>query len=285
MPWIIALINDYGTTKWVFQTTPLLTLVKRWFINFGFTSLDIQIGSSERLFDVINLVFDNDALLSLKTIWPYLLGLILVLTIYSIYLIWRHAPKQVSLLILTLILVTPLSMGISDLISGGQRSTIARYFIPSYLDFLLCIAYLLANKLTDFTNQLQHKFWQIVTVCLIWAGIISCGISSQAETWWSKYSSYYDPQVAKIINQADHPLVINNHPLRLASLSYLLHPEVKLQFVSEEADALPKIPDRFTDIFAFRPEWSLISAIEIQTNSSRELAHDRGELWILARNQ
>ncbi len=280
LPWIIAIVNDYEDTAFISQTTPFLTLLKRWFINLGFTFLDIQIGSSERLFDIRN-IFDNDALLSLKTIWPYLLGLILVLIIYSVYFVCRHRPKEVSMLILTLILVTPVNMGISDLISGGQRSSIARYLIPSYLGIHLCIAYLLTNKLTNFTHQFQHKFWQIVTVCLISAGIISCIISSQAETWWHKYSSYYNPQVAKIINQTDRPLVISNHSLRLASLSYLLNPQVKFQLVEAEADALPEIPDNFTDLFIFYPENSLISELETQANSQLKLIHDLGQLWVL----
>jgi len=213
------------------------------------TAFDLQIASSDRLFDVRDMV-DNDALLSLKTIWPYFLGLTLILVIYSIYFVCSHRNKKVSLLILTLILITPVNMGISDLISGGQRSTIARYLIPSYLEIYLCIAYLLTNKLTNFSNQFEHKFWQIVTVCLISAGIISCGISFQTKTWWHKYSSYYNPQVAQIINQTSQPLISNNS-LRLASLSYLLKPQVKLQLVDKKADNLPEIADSFTDVFIF----------------------------------
>ncbi|NET25716.1 glycosyltransferase family 39 protein [Okeania sp. SIO1I7] len=279
LPWFIVIIEHFDGTKWVSQTAPLLTLLKRWLINLGFTFIDIQIGSSERLFDVKNIVFDNDALLSLNTIWPYLLLITLVLVIYSIYFICRNAPKSANLFILTLILLTPITLIIPDIISGGQRSTIPRYFIPSYLGIQISVAYLLATNLTNFSNQIQYKFWQIVTVTLISVGVISCGISSQAETWWHKYSSYYDPQVAKIINQTNNPLVISNHSLRLASLSYLLNPQVKFQFV--EVGDVPKIPDGFSHVFIFRPEWSLISGLETQENSQLNLVHDFGELWIL----
>ena len=95
--------------------------------------------------------------------------------------------------------MSPICLIIPDLISGGQRSTIPRYLIPAYLGIQLSMAYLLATKLTKFTNKIEHKFWQIATVLLISLGIISCGISSQAETWWNKYSSYYDGEVARII--------------------------------------------------------------------------------------
>ncbi|NEP84738.1 MAG: hypothetical protein F6K39_45535 [Okeania sp. SIO3B3] len=157
LPWIIAIVSDYEDTAFISQTTPFLTLATRWFINLGFTFLDIQIGSSERLFDVRNVALDNNALLNLNTVWPYLLGLILVLILYSIYSVCQHQPKEVSLLILTFILITPINMVISDLMSGGQRSSIARYLIPSYLGIYLCIAYLLTNKLTNFTEKLWFK--------------------------------------------------------------------------------------------------------------------------------
>ena len=277
------IINHFKGINWVAQNLPFLDLLKRWFINLGFTFIDIQIGSYERLFDVKKLVFDNNALLQLNTIWPYILGLVLVLVIYSIYFLLKNAPRQATIFILTLIAVTPISLIIPDLISGGQRSTIARYLIPVYLGIQLSLAYLLGTKLTNLTNQIQHKFWQIVTVAVISLGIISCGISSQSETWWNKYSSYYDGQVARIINQTSQPLVISNHPTRLAILGYMLRPEVKVLFIEEPK--VPKIPEGFSDVFVFRPQWSLISGLEKQENSQLELVHNHGELWILTNSK
>ena len=283
LPWLILIINHFKGINWVAQNLPFLDLLKRWFINLGFTFIDIQIGSYERLFDVKKLVFDNNALLQLNTIWPYILGLVLVLVIYSIYFLLKNAPRQATIFILTLIAVTPISLIIPDLISGGQRSTIARYLIPVYLGIQLSLAYLLGTKLTNLTNQIQHKFWQIVTVAVISLGIISCGISSQSETWWNKYSSYYDGQVARIINQTSQPLVISNHPTRLAILGYMLRPEVKVLFIEEPK--VPKIPEGFSDVFVFRPQWSLISGLEKQENSQLELVHNHGELWILTNSK
>ncbi|MGD1715892.1 glycosyltransferase family 39 protein [Dapis sp. BLCC M172] len=283
LPWLILIINHFDGINWVSKNLPFLDLLKRWFINLGFTFVDIQIGSSDRLFDVKKLVFDNNALLQLNTIWPYILALVLVLVIYSIYFLLKNAPRQANIFILTLMAVTPICLTIPDLISGGQRSTIPRYLIPAYLGIQLSVAYLLGTKLTKFTKQIEHKFWQIVTVIVISLGIISCGISSQAETWWHKYSSYYDPQVARIINQTSQPLIISNHSVRLATLGYMLRPDVKVLFIEEPE--VPKVPEGFTDIFVFRPEWSLISGLETQENSQLELVHNFGELWILSKSK
>ena len=95
LPWIIAIVSDYEDTAFISKTTPFLTLVTRWFINLGFTFIDIQIGTSEKLFDVRNVALDNYTLLSLNTVWPYLLALILILILYSIYFICKHQPKEV----------------------------------------------------------------------------------------------------------------------------------------------------------------------------------------------
>ena len=283
LPWLILIINYFDGIGWVSQDLPISNLLKRWFINLGFIFFDIQIGSSDRLFDVKKLVFDNHALLQLNTIWPYILGLILVLVIYSIYFLLKNAPQQVTIFILTLMAVTPICLIIPDLISGGQRSTIPRYLIPAYLGIQLSVAYLLATKLTKFTNKIEHKFWQIATVLLISLGIISCGISSQAETWWNKYSSYYDGEVARIINQTKKPLVISNYSTRLATLGYMLRPDVQVLFI--KGSEVPKVPEGFTDIFVFRPQWSLISGLEIQENSQLELVYNPGELWILTQSK
>ena len=283
LPWLILIINHFDGVGWASKDLPLSNLLKRWFINLGFTFFDIQVGSSDRLFDVKKLVFDNYTLLQLNTIWPYILGLILVLVIYSIYFLIKNPPRLVTMFILTLMAVTPICLIIPDLISGGQRSTIPRYLIPAYLGIQLSVAYLLATKLTNFTNKMEHNFWQIVTVTLISLGIISCGISSQAETWWNKYSSYYDGEVARMINQTKKPLVISNYSVRLATLGYMLRPDVQVLFIEEPE--VPKVPKGFTDIFVFRPPWSLISGLEIQENSQLELVHNPGELWILTRSK
>ena len=100
LPWLILIINHFDGVGWVSKDLPLSNLLKRWFINLGFTFVDIQVGSSDRLFDVKKLVFDNYTLLQLNTIWSYILGLILVLVIYSIYFLIKNLPRLGTMFIL-----------------------------------------------------------------------------------------------------------------------------------------------------------------------------------------
>ena len=126
LPWLILIINYFDGIGWVSQDLPVSNLLKRWFINLGFIFFDIQIGSSDRLFDVKKLVFDNHALLQLNTIWPYILGLILVLVIYSIYFLLKNAPQQVTIFILTLMAVTPICLIIPDLIKVTKLNILTK---------------------------------------------------------------------------------------------------------------------------------------------------------------
>ena len=59
----------------------------------------------------------------------------------------------------------------------------------------------------------------------------------------------------------------------------MLRPDVEVLFIEEPK--VPTVPKGFTDVFVFRPPWSLISGLEIQENSRMELVYNPGELWIL----
>ena len=63
----------------------------------------------------------------------------------------------------------------------------------------------------------------------------------------------------------------------------MLRPDVQVLFI--KGSEVPKVPEGFTDIFVFRPQWSLISGLEIQENSQLELVYNPGELWILTQSK
>jgi uncharacterized membrane protein len=174
-----------------------------------------------------------------------------ILVGYAIYFLCRHTLREVWLFILTLIGVTALALMLPDVIIGGTRSINARYLIPCYLGIQLAVAYLLANKVfATFVKFQQRKFWQLVMVILISGSVLSCVLISQAETWWSKYSDYYDAQIAHIVNEVERPLVIIDNPWRVLPLSYSLDSNVRLQ-VTPDPDSVPTISEGFSDIFIY----------------------------------
>ncbi|NEQ18027.1 MAG: hypothetical protein F6K44_31815, partial [Moorea sp. SIO3E2] len=153
---------------------------------------------------------------------------------------------------------TSLPLVLPDVISGGMRSTIARYQLPTYIGIQLTISYLLSTKLSKFSIGIwQKRLWRLTTVILVSCGVISGVLIVQAETWWTKYSDYYNADVANIINQSPAPLVLSDSTHnRILSLSHKLDPKVQLQLIKKiknvseiPEEKLPKVSAEFTDIF------------------------------------
>ena len=234
IPWILNIIiyryNIRSTTDWALRRVPIVSLFKSWLLN------------SSRIF----LEFDDNNLLS------YIIFLITsTLIIYSLYFICKHSPIRVWLFILTLIGSTALPLILIDVFKGGIMSTVHRYLFPCYLGVQLAVAYLFFTRITQAISP--ERKWRLLMAALLSSGVISCIVSFQAETGWTKNTSNNNPQIARIINQAVHPLLISNSAHtnfgNLISLSYLLEPKVRMRLVTEPNP--PQIPDGFSDIFLF----------------------------------
>ncbi|MEQ8463891.1 glycosyltransferase family 39 protein [Coleofasciculus sp. E1-EBD-02] len=275
LPWFV-LIREVRATGWTSKDIPLWVLFKRWMFNLTAVFFDPQISYDKQLFD-IRYGVDN-GLFGLNYPLTYLVIPILLLVAYAIYFLIRTTPKRVWLFVLILISITALPLALPDLLGRGQRSTIARYLIPSFVGIQLAVAYLLSVKITpSFAKAGQQKLWQVGTVILISLGILSSAVSSQSETWWNKYTNYYDPQVARIVNQSPTPLVISSSVVRTTSLSYWLNPEIQLMVI--EAPPLPDNLNQFSDVFLFQPTNDLRAELEQQSPYQIKPVYELGWLW------
>ncbi|MBW4543161.1 MAG: glycosyltransferase family 39 protein [Symplocastrum torsivum CPER-KK1] len=254
VPWIFAIINNFSEldqrTSWTSDKIPFLSLVKTWVANPTRIFFDINLDSKSNLMFIV---------LPLLILWG-LIG-------YSIYFLCRKASKPVVVFILALIGVTVLVLVLPDLIIGGRRSSVSRYLIPSYLGIQLAVAYLFSIKLAN-PSLSRYRIWQFGFLLLIIGGIVSCGVSSQTETWWIKKNRFDTPENVQIINQFSRPLLVSSNnrynPGEILTLSYLLNPKVKLQLVTEPN--LPKIPEGFSDILIFNPSKVLRKKLETEGN-------------------
>lgn len=236
IPWLITIViysyNIRSTTDWALLRVPIESLVKSWLLN------------SSRIFLDFDFEYNNSS--------NYILVLIIpTLIVYSLYFVCKHSPKRVWLFISTLIGSTALSLILIDIFKGGIMSTVPRYLFPCYLGVQLAVAYLFFIHITHVIFP-QRK-WQLLLAVLLSSGVISCIVSLQAETWWIKNTSNNNPQIARTINQAVHPLLLSNSARtnlgNIISLSYLLEPKVRLRLTVEPN--LPQIPNGFSDIFLF----------------------------------
>lgn len=68
-----------------------------------------------------------------------------------------------------------------DLLFGDIRSLAERYLLISYLGIQLAVTYLLATQLYN-KSFARQRIWQIIMGIVIICGLVSYGVSSQAET-------------------------------------------------------------------------------------------------------
>ncbi|MGI2903728.1 glycosyltransferase family 39 protein [Tolypothrix sp. VBCCA 56010] len=250
-PWLVVILSQSAqlnkTTGWTGEVKiSRLALIKNWIVNLSYFFVDFN-------YDTIRGAEGS----WLKLLVAYSSPFILIFVGYSIYFLCRKSPKQVWLFVLTLIGMTALPLAIPDFISGGIRSQVPRYLIPCYLGIQLAVSYLLATQIFSSSVTIgRQKIWQLVMVALISAGVISCAMISQTETWWYKDLNLYTPQVVAIVNQTPQPLVITScqatWPLGdEMALSHRLDPKVRLLLVNESN--VPKIPNTFSDVFFYNP--------------------------------
>jgi uncharacterized membrane protein len=138
---------------------------------------------------------------------------------------------------------------------------------------------LLATQIIS-SKLIARKFWQLVMVVVISSGVVSCAVSSQAETWWNK-SSHANPQIARIVNKSNHPLLISsNYSLNIGdimSLIHLLDRKVQMQLVTEPT--IPNIPESFSDLFLYNPSKRFRSELEKKYKLANVFQYSR--LWRL----
>ncbi|MGI2902715.1 glycosyltransferase family 39 protein [Tolypothrix sp. VBCCA 56010] len=273
MPWILVVLFNFYlfnlTTAWTKTQINFINLIQAWLIQLSHIFFDFNFG------------FENP-------LSYFITPVILIFVGYAIYFLYRTTNEKSWLFIVLLIAVPALPLILPDLLFGGIRSLSDRYFLPSYLGIQIAVAYLLATQIYN-GNLARRQIWQIITVLVITCGMISCGVNSQAETWWSKVISYGNPQVATIINQASRPLLISDsfgiNYGNVFSLSYLLEPKVRFQLVKEQNT--PKISNQFTDIFLLNPANDFRKKIEKSYKSKLNVVYKDNyySLWKLVKYQ
>lgn len=271
IPWILVVLFNFSqldsVTSWTKTQINFINLIQGWLIQLSHIFWDFNFGFENPLSYLITPV-------------------ILIFVGYAIYFIYRTSNEKSWLFIVLLIAVPALPLILPDLLFGGIRSLSDRYLLPSYLGIQIAVAYLLATQIYS-GNLARRQIWQIITVLIITCGMISCGVNSQAETWWSKVISYGNPQVATIINQASRPLLISDsfgiNYGNVFSLSYLLEPKVRFQLVKEQK--IPKIYNQFTDVFFLNPANDFRQKIETSYKSKLNVVYKDNyySLWKLAK--
>lgn len=262
-PWLGIIIANltkiHETIGGSREPLSLSTLIDKWFLNFNRIFLDVELAGY-------------------NFIW-------VALSLYALYFLTRKTPQKAWSFVLILTGVTALTLVVPDLIFAGRRSTIMRYLAPCCLGIQTAVAYLIAHLLSSVKPQ-SRKIGKGLIAIVVSAGIIGCGISSQADVWWTKSvprSGAYNP-VAEILEQRDRPLLISHAGQAIGTLaiSHQLDRDLHLQLIPK--GQLPEIPDSFQNVFVLDSFDEIVEGLQAEKKYEFEPVYwHRGEgyLWQL----
>lgn len=270
MPWITIVMGDFfqfllSADKTKIQSS-LMPIFPFLLIQLSRIFFDIDLSPANPLNSLITPIF-------------------LIIVGYSICFLCLTTNYKVWFFLITLILVPALPLILSS--SGGIQLSTEPYLLPSYLGIQVTVAYLLATQIYNRSIS-RRSIWQIIMTLVIICGLISCRVSSQAETWWNKGMSYGNPQVARIINQTSSPLLVSdalgNNYGNVFSLSYLLEPKVRFLLVNNQQ--ILKIPDGFADVFLLNPSENWRETIEKNYNLKTDIVYSNQyySVWKLVKS-
>lgn len=266
LPWIfVILTNSSGVeTALAWLKKPSTFWDRFWNFLDNLCKAFIDLGSSEEV-----------------SISIYINLILLFIISYSFYFLYRYTPLKTWLFIFLSTAIVPIFLIVGDLATNSRSLGHARYIVPSYFGLQLSVAYLFANQLNARSLALwQKNAWRLILALLVTGGILSCWISSQAETWANKYNSNQQP-IARIVNQCDRPLIISDSTFaQVLSLSHWLDSKVKLQLLNQtKISQLTDDFSNYSDTFLFKPSKNLKETIDKQLNKRRETIRRTGGLW------
>ena len=263
IPWLLR-GTEVDAASWTAEPMSILSLLKIWLGNISRLFFDYNFDSNTPILYIIPSVFFAN-----------------VIVIYSLYFLCKKTPYKISLfVIISLILVPTFIFIIPDILIGGRRSSVSKYFIPCYLGLQISISFLLGYK-TMLLRSVKKKIWKLTTIIIILGGIISCVMILPSNTWWSKKNSHKNPEVAQIINKEPRAILISeNHNLtQILSISYFVDLEVR--FILLENENALNILNEFNleRIFIFNPSKKLRKQIEEEQMLNIQPVYKEGKLW------
>jgi uncharacterized membrane protein len=274
LPWVYVLVRNFSTAtsqmSWIRGNVNPFHLMGMWAHNFSALFLD----TNHTLKSVMHYDFGMLTSYGIRVF-------ILIMAAYSFYFLYSQTPRRTWLFVLAMIFMPMLMLAVPDFLLDGARSGWSpKYLLPCCLGIQLAVAHLLATKMTA-ASPFRRRGWQAVTASVVVCGVVSCAISSQAESWWMK-PTLDKPQEARVINECRRPLLIidvssiygSGH---LLCFGHLLHPKVRL-WVAVTPEAL-QVRDGFSDVFLYDPELLLRQRLEQEEGFTVENIGTPGRLW------
>lgn len=218
LPWILKILSTNDTSSWLLGRIGLSQLLKTWVINFGKPLVDL---------------FQLPGIMELAIVLP-----ILLLVLYSMIYMIRHASRRSSLFVMLLILVNFVILAAIDIVIGAIFSTPSRYISLTLLAMLQPVAYLLASKISV-DNPRIRQAWTVVMVAVIGLSLLSSTLMVMSPVVRGKGNDEDFIRVIQILNaQGPSTLIVN--PLEdgstfgnILGMSHRLNNDVQFRFVQD----------------------------------------------------
>jgi uncharacterized membrane protein len=274
VPW--ALLVLFGLTR-VQATTDWLTAAPVGFLHtlarwtLVYSSAFIDTGGIDTL--KVNYGFESRAIHLVRLPVLLLIG-------YSLWFLYRRGAERTWLFVLALAGGSALPLLLADVVLGWQLSSHPRFLVPYHLAVLVSVAFLLAHQ-TASAETSGRRTWRAISIILISGQILSCAVSSGAETWWNKGAPGPISSTASLVNDAGRPLLIAGANPEGAALVLpllpLLDPKVAIHF-APDPDRL-QIDGGFTDVFLLDHSGAPRQRLEKAGSYRIEAADGTGKLW------
>ena len=292
-PWLAIVVLRQGAiksrTNWLTNARPFYQLMRRWGIEFSHTWLDFPHKTHDW--------------------WPAVtLILFIGVAIATVYL-WRRGSQSSAqaseqnqlqnqfqnqdgiITLLSLTVVPALIIVLMDLVSGGQRSAVNRYFIPAYVGLVTLTGSAVTVALVGRVGQSRPLgktigLWS-ATALLVITSALSCGQLNRATTWWNL--SAFIPTFAEAIAAEPDTLVLSDRRLgQTLALAYNLPDNQPLLWTKRRRPDAPQrssLPIGDEALIIFDPSEGLQEAIASQRGEPlpEEPSHVSGKLnlWLL----
>ncbi len=246
LPWALNLLRNYETfaisMKWSKEIViPTSSLLRIFALNLSRPFVDFW------------------ADLETAVAWIGVLGAV-ALCVWAVVSLVREAPLERVLLILCVLILPTAIHLVPDLLFGGIRSLSTRYLTPSLLMLLVALAWLLGAP------QRKPRVAMGLAAAVFAVMIASCWHNDRQEATWAKGVSYSLPEVARVLNAADRPLLVGgieiHSPGNLLALSTRLDDGTKMQFLRIADERAYELAEHDGEIFFMGPNVLLRARLE-----------------------
>ena len=274
-PWLWNMYTQWNVlkakTSWTNMTRPFIELLRYWELHLNSVFIDFYPSVS--------------GYISVRVI-----GFVLAFVLVCYYLVCRQTKPHTSLLLVCVAIVPAIMLILPDVIDGGIKSIMTRYFLPSLLMVQVAVAYWLAQW--GSRKDLKRS---IALGLIVSCGIISCAMSAHSNHWWNKVVGGGNIQIAEIINSYQEPLVITNTIITsgnpdvnagdFIALSHLLEDKVKLVLFKDEETPLVN-HSQYSDVLLWNVEESIREQFAQQNNCDLKLVEGDyyPHIWEVTKN-